>query len=215
MSENLEQNIIYWHPHPDHEKVKNANKIHKERNIASINKKFAVYLTKHVGSMWTAYLFVILACVGLASILGYLPEVVVILVTWLSQTFIQLVLLPVIMVGQNVLNEHSEAQAEVTFENTKESLQQEKHSIEHLNAQDQELLQQTELLKRMISIVLTQNEKIIQIQEEQSKIQAQFSKLLEDRESGESKVKEKEQQIKRVYRRRGSIDRGSKIDNDE
>jgi signal transduction histidine kinase len=158
--EDLVSNLVYYHPHPNHDRIKHIAKIHRERSLSSFNRKVAVFLTKNIGSMWTAYLFVLLAFVGLASILGYLAPIVVILVTWLSQTFIQLVLLPVIMVGQNVLNEHNEAQAEVTYENTKHSLDDEKLLIEHLNAQDTVLTQQNEMLIEL-------QRKILEIQQQQ------------------------------------------------
>lgn len=168
-----QQNLIYWHPHPNHDRIKHATQIHKERNIVSVNRKFAVFLTKNVGSMWTAYLFVLLAFVGLASILGYLSPLVVVLVTWLSQTFIQLVLLPVIMVGQNVLNEHNEAQADVTYENTKHSLEDEKMMIEHLNQQDKVLIQQNEILADL-------QQKILAVQQQQQQLLQFISHELQD-----------------------------------
>lgn len=191
-------NVIYYHPHPKHDRIVNVNKIHKERSLKTFNRKFAVFLTKNVGSMWTAYSFVVLAFVGLASLLGYLSPFVVIFVSWLSQTFIQLVLLPVIMVGQNVLNEHNEAQAEVTYLNTKESLEDEKKQIEHLDAQDKELLKQTKILAEQGKIIIEilkdlrdQKEKI----EEMQKGLNVFYQYFEEQTSKEPKTK-------RVYRRK-------------
>ncbi len=174
--EELISNLIYFHPHPNHNRVKHATKIHKEQNLSSINRKIAVFLTKNVGSMWAAYSFVVLAIVGLASILGYLSPVVALLVAWLSQTFIQLVLLPVIMVGQNVLNEHAEAQAQVTYENTKASLDDEKLMIEHLNAQDTVLQQQNELL-------IDLQRKILKVQEQQQSMLQYISHELNDQKT--------------------------------
>lgn len=173
MQEDLEQNLIYYHPHPNHDRVKHANKIHYEANLVSINRRFAVFLTKNVGSMWTAYIFVILALIGLLSILGLLQPIVVILVTWLSQTFIQLVLLPVIMVGQNVLNEHAEAQAQVTYENTVEAIEDERKLIEHLNEQDKVLVKQ-------ITLLLQLEQRVLKVQEEQQSIIHHFSHEIND-----------------------------------
>ena len=65
--------------------------------------------------MWTAYTFMALAVVGLMAILGLLSPIVALLVVWISQTFLQLTLLPIIMVGQNVLGRKSELQAEEQF----------------------------------------------------------------------------------------------------
>jgi hypothetical protein len=41
---------------------------------------------------------------------------IIALVAWIAQTFIQLVLLPIIMVGQNVQSEAADARAAKTFE---------------------------------------------------------------------------------------------------
>jgi uncharacterized membrane-anchored protein YhcB (DUF1043 family) len=204
--ENLDQNIIYWHPHPNHERIVHANKIHRERSLKSFNRKFAVFLTKNVGSMWTAYSFVVLAFIGLASILGYLSPSVVIFVAWLSQTFIQLVLLPVIMVGQNVLNEHNETQAEVTFLNTKESLEDERKQIEHLNAQDAELLKQTKIITEILEHITEQNKRITKIQEEQEKLLEMYAQVNKENQ---------EQKPKRVYRTRREKIKEEKMTDDE
>jgi len=68
---------------------------------ARFNAWFAVKVTNGVGTMWCAYAFAALALVSLPSaIRSHSP---VVLVSWISQTFLQLVLLSVIIVGQNVL----------------------------------------------------------------------------------------------------------------
>jgi hypothetical protein len=60
----------------------------------------AVAITRAVGSMHMAYAFAALSFIMLpAAILSRSP---IILISWLSQTFLQLVLLPIIIVGQNV-----------------------------------------------------------------------------------------------------------------
>ena len=92
----------------DHEhhpyKPRNVNLLHEaEQKAAGVNTRIAVVLTKSVGTMWTAYTFMALAVVGLMAILGLLSPIVALLVVWISQTFLQLTLLPIIMVGQNVL----------------------------------------------------------------------------------------------------------------
>ena len=77
-------------------------------SIKNVNSKIAVFLTEHVGTMWCAYAFVCLALISL-------PEAVkggtATLIAWIAQTFLQLVLLPVIMVGQQVQGEKTEVRA--------------------------------------------------------------------------------------------------------
>jgi len=79
------------------------------------NAKIAVMLTNLVGSMWCAYAFTLLALAGLPDALspkgtGFVP--------WFAQTFLQLVLLSVIMVGQSVQSTAADARAAQTFEDT-------------------------------------------------------------------------------------------------
>lgn len=129
----------------------NPNLIHTiEQSSSDINQKLAVRLTRIVGTMWTAYSFMALAFIGLAAILGWLSPLVALLVGWISQTFIQLVLLPVIMVGQNVLSRKQEIQADETYEATLKSFHDIEQIMLHLNAQDEELLKQSSILLEIL-----------------------------------------------------------------
>ena len=76
------------------------------------NKWLAVKLTTGVGTMWCAYAFALLAIVGF-PVGATNPTVYV---QWTSQTFIQLVMLSVIMVGQNVISAAQDARAETDHE---------------------------------------------------------------------------------------------------
>jgi hypothetical protein len=83
--------------------------------VDGVNAKFAVLITRLVGSMWCAYLFAIIAFIGLPMALqkgGEGP------IAWIAQTFLQLVLLSVIMVGQAVQSAASDARSEQTYEDT-------------------------------------------------------------------------------------------------
>jgi hypothetical protein len=80
-----------------------------------VNAKIAVFLTNIVGSMWCAYAFALLALLGLRPALKPGGEG---LIAWIAQTFLQLVLLSVIMVGQNVQSEASDARSEHTYDDT-------------------------------------------------------------------------------------------------
>lgn len=135
---------------PHAHKPVNVNVEHAKR-LQGFNAKIAVALTRIVGSMPTAYTFVVIAVVGLLAILGVLSPIVALLVAWTSQTLIQLVLLPVIMVGQNVLNQHQELQAEEQFNTTQHSYHDIEQIMEHLSKQDEELLRHTELLVQILS----------------------------------------------------------------
>ena len=78
--------------------------------MGGINTRLALIITRMVGSMWCAYAFALLALISLpAAISTHDP---LIIVTWIAQTFLQLVLLPIIIVGQNVQATVSDARAE-------------------------------------------------------------------------------------------------------
>jgi hypothetical protein len=80
--------------------------------VDGFNAKFAVLITRLVGTMWCAYLFTVIALIGLGPALKPGGEGII---AWIAQTFLQLVLLSVIMVGQNVQSLASDARAANTF----------------------------------------------------------------------------------------------------
>ena len=100
--------------------------------LDSINGKIAVAITQVVGSMWCAYAFAALALISL-------PEAIkggtAALIAWIAQTFLQLVLLSVIMVGQKVAAEASDKQALQTYRDAEALLkiQDEVHRLIKLN----------------------------------------------------------------------------------
>ncbi len=89
-------------------------RVHGSGFWGRFNTLVAVSITKGVGSMWCAYAFAALALISLPSAIRSGSQVT--LVSWISQTFLQLVLLSVIMVGQNVLAAASDARAEADHE---------------------------------------------------------------------------------------------------
>ena len=84
--------------------------VHGESAIGLFNMRVAVRITKSVGSMWCAYAFALLALISLPSAIASHNSIVII--GWIAQTFLQLVLLPIIIVGQNVQAAASDARAE-------------------------------------------------------------------------------------------------------
>lgn len=115
--------------------------------ITRFNTWLAVKVTNGVGTMWCAYAFAALALVSLpAAILSRNP---VVLVSWISQTFLQLVLLSIIIVGQNVLAAASDKRAEATYEDADAVLHTALQIQDHLAAQDAEI---EKILGRLASI---------------------------------------------------------------
>jgi hypothetical protein len=70
---------------------------------ASFNRKFAEKITSGVSTMWCAYGFAALALISLPAAIK--TGDLVVIVAWIAQTFLQLVLLSIIMVGQNAASE--------------------------------------------------------------------------------------------------------------
>ena len=84
--------------------------------------------------MWAAYAFALLALVSLpAAILSHDP---IVIVAWIAQTFLQLVLLPVIIVGQNIQAAASDSRAAATYEDAGAILEEAKQIQLHLASQD-------------------------------------------------------------------------------
>ena len=111
-----------------------------------INGRVALTLTTVVGSMWCAYAFAVLAFIALPSALGggILP-----LIQWVSQTFIQLVMLSVIMVGQNILGKAADKRSEMTYKDAEATFQEAEQIQAHLAAQDAAINQLLERLERL------------------------------------------------------------------
>lgn len=78
--------------------------------MKNFNEWLALKLTKLVSSMWCAYFFAVLAIIGFPYGSTNLHDYV----SWLSQTFIQLVMLSVIMVGQELMTQHHDKHAKRT-----------------------------------------------------------------------------------------------------
>ena len=68
--------------------------------IESFNKKLATKITGAVSTMWCAYIFMAIALISLPNAIKSHDTIVI--VSWVAQTFLQLVLLSIIMVGQDV-----------------------------------------------------------------------------------------------------------------
>jgi len=99
--------------------------------VEGFNAKFAVLITRGVGTMACAYLFALLALFSLPAILiqaGVLTQSdvpkfftkpgLILIVAWIAQTFLQLVLLSIILVGQRVQSAASDQRAEKEFADT-------------------------------------------------------------------------------------------------
>lgn len=83
------------------------------KRINQFNKKLAEKITKVVGTMWCAYLFAAIALISLPAAIA--SRDVVVIVGWVAQTFLQLILLSIIMVGQGIQGAKAETHMERTL----------------------------------------------------------------------------------------------------
>jgi hypothetical protein len=121
-------------PHPHIALRKKSGPPQTTDEHVGFNGKVALGLTTVVGTMWCAYAFAVLAFLALPSAIQ--GGSLLLLVQWLSQTFIQLVMLSVIMVGQNILSRASDKRAQMTYEDADATFHEASQIQEHLVAQD-------------------------------------------------------------------------------
>lgn len=99
-----------------------------------INGKIATFITAIVGTMWAAYLFTLLALVSLPAAVKSGDKIII--VAWVAQTFLQLVLLPIIIVGQNIQSRSADKRAQQTYSDAEAILAECLQLQAHLQAQD-------------------------------------------------------------------------------
>ncbi len=109
-------------------------RLHGAGVMGRINAAMAVHITRIVGTMYCAYAFTLIALVALpAAIEQGSPTV---LINWLSSNFLQLVLLPIIIVGQNVISAAQDARAEADHETLTALHEMAKQQLEILQGQN-------------------------------------------------------------------------------
>ena len=144
--------ISYQHePHPQIAARKKLQPATRASQAVGINGRIGLTLTAIVGTMWCAYAFAALALFVLPQAVG---GGVLTLVQWLSQTFIQLVMLSVIMVGQNLMGRAADKRAELTYNDADATLHQAEQIQGHLKAQDyamNEMLDKIEKLEAALA----------------------------------------------------------------
>ncbi len=118
---------VITHAHKPH-KTPFAKRMHK------FNQTVGLRITQSVGTMWAAYAFMALTLVSLPAAL--MSGNAIIIVAWIAQTFLQLVLLPVIIVGQNIQAKAADARSLATYKDAGAILDESSRIQEHLAAQD-------------------------------------------------------------------------------
>jgi hypothetical protein len=115
--------------------VKVADQLPQGGAVNRFNCRFALLVTGAVGTMWCAYVFSIIALISLPSAISSGSTIVII--SWIAQTFLQLVLLSIIIVGQNVQSAAADKRSEATYLDADAVLHTALQIQSHLEAQDQ------------------------------------------------------------------------------
>jgi uncharacterized membrane protein len=118
--------------------IPNTNEIHRSR--LSRTDKIALFIVKRVGTMGFFYFCAVLVTVPLF----FAPAIPV--VQYISSGFLQLILLPLIMVGQNLQGRHAELRAEHDYQTNIKAEKEIEAILLHLEKQDETML---EILKRL------------------------------------------------------------------
>ena len=135
------------HPHIARRKAEGPVKVadqHPQGNVMQrFNARAAITITRIVGSMWCAYAFGLFDLISLpAAIRGGTATII----SWVAQTFLQLVLLSVIMVGQSVQAEASDKRSAQEFCDVEAILHEQSQQASHLAAQDDKIITIADLL---------------------------------------------------------------------
>jgi hypothetical protein len=99
-----------------------------------INGKIGLAITTLVGTMICGYVFAIIALISLPSAIT--SHNLTVIIAWISSNFLQLVLLPIIIVGQNLQAKASDKRAEDTYNDAAAVLHEALEIQKHLAAQD-------------------------------------------------------------------------------
>ena len=132
-----------------------AGQVHGAGAVGRFNTSLAVSITKSVGTMWAAYTFTLIAIGGAVAVVtqnAFLTALSVLV----SQTFLQLVLLPIIIVGQNVISASQDARAEQDHLTLTTLHTINVQQLKLLEAQREMLQQQREILDLMQKKALQQ-----------------------------------------------------------
>jgi hypothetical protein len=119
--------------------------VHGSSKIGQFNSRLAVLITKSVGTMWAAYVFVLIGLISLPQAFNaFIHGDTVTGVAWLSQSFLQLVLLPIIIVGQNVISASQDARAEADHETLT--------ALHTMNVRQLQMLEQQEKILEILQL---------------------------------------------------------------
>lgn len=140
---------LYTHVKHEHT-PRNANTHHKEKIeagglFARLNMRVALAFSSMLGSMWCAYVFILLALYGFPGFHATPTQYT----QWISQTFIQLVALSVLQVASNIIGSKMETLIEEIYKFIVKVYHDDEQLVRHMHAQDAELIAHGAMLRAL------------------------------------------------------------------
>jgi len=129
----------------------NVNEKHK--NSLGLQDKIALAITTAIGTMYAVYFFALFMggwMLWQAKLSGHPFDPYPFAFLLFIGNIVQLLLMPLIMVGQNIQSRHAEIRSDEEFKTTTSSYHDIEHILAHLDAQDEQIKQQTTLIENLL-----------------------------------------------------------------
>ncbi len=133
-------------------KPQNVNK--KHQSGLGAQDRIALTITTAIGTMYAVYFFGLFLAGWMLwqTLFDHAPfDPYPFAFLLFLGNIVQLLLMPLIMVGQNIQNRHAEIRADEEYQTTTSSYHDIERILAHLDQQDRQLLEQTKLLEQLIS----------------------------------------------------------------
>jgi type VI protein secretion system component VasK len=134
-------------------KTRDLRRLDHPNPFIRFNARFGLRITLVVGTMWMAYIFTVIALFALPDAI---KQGTYFIIVWLSSSFLQLVLLPIIIVGQNIQARAADKRAEDTYKDAEAVLKESEEIQRHLHAQDHAM---ADILERLETLLAQQEKK--------------------------------------------------------
>lgn len=131
-------------------KTRDLRRLNHPNPFVRFNARFGLHITLVVGTMWTAYVFTVIALFALPDAI---KQGTYYIIVWLSSSFLQLVLLPIIIVGQNIQARAADKRSEDTYRDAEAVLKESEEIQKHLLAQDDAI---SKILDRLEALAASQ-----------------------------------------------------------
>ncbi|HEY5439611.1 MAG TPA: DUF1003 domain-containing protein [Acidimicrobiales bacterium] len=131
-------------------KTRDLRRLNHPNPFVRFNARFGLRITLVVGTMWMAYIFTVIALFALPDAI---KQGTYYIIVWLSSSFLQLVLLPIIIVGQNIQARAADKRSEATYRDAEAVLKESEEIQKHLLAQDEAI---SKIIDRLEALAASQ-----------------------------------------------------------